>query len=401
MPIELPPPPPYVNIPAFSYEPPTHSYGTGLVTSNTIAVSASSIAGGYPNVEHPLVQDMTEMEYHNTLRLITLVWDSNDKQVVDSILQLEKPRSDQAEFLSKQFAKRFAARKSNHIYHMVKEAAEVHDLHVTLRNMARVSILCRVAIPNDSPEQQARRTRIADEWQRSVHSLRGRAITRLEEKMTQVEDGIPGAIQTKRLRDIRDSLALDPFVGLEFDVDADTDDAEEDPRYWELNMKDRKQFWLDRYDENVVAWYWEFRGIFDICASITSEPFRTFSRLEFAHTCDTMFTQIVSMDINYERRTQRANVHVRTLDAGKITEADRKAYRKAIGRFNNKFNGDVDDGVLDPPVGNVRSLSVLKVKVAPRSIEQKNGFVDSATTLFAGAAKRRYLAQEGNNNGDS
>lgn len=115
-------------------------------------------------MERPLVQGITETEYRNTLRLITLVWGSNDKQVVDSTLQLEKPKSDQVQFLSEQFAKRFAARKSNHIDHMVKEAAEVHDLHVTLRNMARVSILYRVAIPNDSPEQQARRTRIADEW---------------------------------------------------------------------------------------------------------------------------------------------------------------------------------------------------------------------------------------------
>jgi hypothetical protein len=164
MSIDLPPPPPYVNLPAFSYEPPTHSYGTGMVTSNTITVSASSITGGYPDLERPLVQGITETEYRNTLRLITLVWGSNDKQVVDSILQLEKPKSDQVQFLSEQFAKRFAARKSNHIDHMVKKAAEVHDLHVTLRNMARVSILYRVAIPNDSPEQQARRTRIADEW---------------------------------------------------------------------------------------------------------------------------------------------------------------------------------------------------------------------------------------------
>jgi hypothetical protein len=390
MPIDLPQPPPYVNIPAYTYDPPTHSYGTGMVRSITVAVSASSLAGGYNDVERPRIEDIGVTEYRNHLRLITLIWGSNDTQAIDSILQLDRPKCNHAQFLSKQFAKRFAAQKSNHIYHMVKEAVEVHDLHVTLRNMARVSVLCRVAIPDDIPEQQARRLRIADEWHSSVHSTRGRAITRLEEKMAQVEKGIPGAIQAKRLRGMRDRLAVDPFVGLEIDVD--DDDAEEEPVYWELNKEDRKQFWLERYGENVVAWYWDFRGIFDICATVTSEPFRTFSRLEFANACDAMFN-IIGMDVDYERRVQHANVHARTLIGDSITKADEKAYRKTIGRLNNKYNGDVDDGLLDPPAGKVRSLNVLGV--APRSILVKNGFVDSATEIFAGAAERKYQREGG------
>jgi hypothetical protein len=103
---------------------------------------------------------------------------------------------------------------------------------------ATVSVLCRVADPDDSPAQQARRTSMADEWKRSVYNLRDRAITRLEENMAQVEDGIPGAINAKRLRGIRDLLAVDPFVGLE--IDADDEEANEDPAYWELNMEARK-----------------------------------------------------------------------------------------------------------------------------------------------------------------
>jgi hypothetical protein len=233
MPIDILPPPPYVNIPVFTYNPPTHSYGTGMVRPTTAAVSASSLAGGYNDVERPRIEDKGATEYRNHLRLITLIWGSNDKQAIDSILQLDRPKCNQAQFLSKQFAKRFAAQKSNHIYHTVKEAVEVHDLHVTLRNMARVSVLLRIVVPDDSQEQQARRTRIADEWKRSVHSLCGRAITRLEGKMAQVEDGIPGATQTKRLRSMRDRLAVDPFVGLEvdFEVDVDADEADEELAY--------------------------------------------------------------------------------------------------------------------------------------------------------------------------
>lgn len=93
---------------------------------------------------------------------------------------------------------------------------------------------------------------MADEYQNAVHYLRGRAITRLNEKMTQVEAGTPGATQVKGLRAIRDPLAVDPFVGLEVDMDADVL-MDEEPAYWELEKEPRKQFWLDRYDESVVA----------------------------------------------------------------------------------------------------------------------------------------------------
>jgi hypothetical protein len=119
IPIDLPPPAPYINIPAFSYTPPTHSYGTGTVRPITVAVSASPLAGGYNDVERPLIDDLGVTEYRNTLRLITLVWGSNDTQAIDSILQLPKPKCNHAEFLSKQFGKRFAAQKTNHVYHIV------------------------------------------------------------------------------------------------------------------------------------------------------------------------------------------------------------------------------------------------------------------------------------------
>jgi hypothetical protein len=56
----------------------------------------------------------------------------------------------------------------------------------------------------------------------------------------------------------------------------------------------------------VVAWYWESCGIFDICETGASQPFRTFSQLEFTHVFDTMFMLVIGMDIEYDRRGQRA-----------------------------------------------------------------------------------------------
>jgi hypothetical protein len=261
-----------------------------------------------------------------------------------------------AGFLSTLFGTSFAAQKSNHIYDMVREAVEVHDLIATLRNMARVSILCKVTALAESPEQQARRKRMSEEYKSEVYSIRDRALARLDQRMREVEGGIPGAIQVKRLRGIRDRVGSDPFVGLEVDLEAG--EVEEEPVYWELEMEARKQFWLERYDENIVVWYWDVRGVIDICETVSSEPFMTFSRLEFAHTCDAMFMPIISMNITNDRRVQRANIYSRTVNAGETTRADQRVYRDAVGEFNNILNVDVDDSLHGLLIGNVKSLSV-------------------------------------------
>lgn len=139
---------------------------------------------------------------------------------------------------------------------------EVHDLHVALKNIARVSVLCRIAVPGDMQEQAGRRTRMSDEYHHAVHHLRGRAIARLNEKMTQVEAGTPGAIQVKRLRAIRDRLAVDPFAGLEVDLNAD--EVDEESASWELEKEPRKQFSLRRKRCRVVLGIsWHLRHLCD------------------------------------------------------------------------------------------------------------------------------------------
>ena len=55
-----------------------------------------------------------------------------------------------------------------------------------------------------------------------------------------------------------------------------------------MKKLEEENFWLNRYDANVVAWYWVFIGILDIHDTLENEPFNTYSRLEFAHVCNDM-----------------------------------------------------------------------------------------------------------------
>jgi hypothetical protein len=56
--------------------------------------------------------------------------------------------------------------------------------------------------------------------------------------------------------------------------------------YYKLSKTSKDAFWLARYDENVVAWHWAFPGVMDIRATLAGEPFKTFSRQEFAFVCN-------------------------------------------------------------------------------------------------------------------
>jgi hypothetical protein len=55
-----------------------------------------------------------------------------------------------------------------------------------------------------------------------------------------------------------------------------------------MDKLEEEIFWLNRYDANVVAWYWVFIGILDIHDTLENEPFNTYSRLEFTHVCNDM-----------------------------------------------------------------------------------------------------------------
>ena len=70
----LPPtPPPRFNIPAFSYRSPSGSYGVEPLSSTVSTVSATSLQGGYPDIDNTI---------QSTLRLLAVVWGSNNQEII-------------------------------------------------------------------------------------------------------------------------------------------------------------------------------------------------------------------------------------------------------------------------------------------------------------------------------
>lgn len=78
----LPPPsPPHFNIPAFSYRSPLGSYGVEPLSSTVSTVSATSPQGGYPDTNNTM-RDLTDTQIQNTLRLLAVVWGSNNQEII-------------------------------------------------------------------------------------------------------------------------------------------------------------------------------------------------------------------------------------------------------------------------------------------------------------------------------
>jgi hypothetical protein len=271
-----------------------------------------------------------------------------------------------------------AAVASNPIYHMVQEAVESYDLGVHIRNLAKTATLCMQAIPGETPAEMLDRQDIADEYQRAAFDLRDRALARLDILIADPTFiNAAGAAQAARLEIIRDRFAADPFEGL------DADDGMELP-YSKLHNDVKKEFWLSRCDENVVAWYWQFRGVMDIRETVAHEPFRTYSQDEFAHTCDSMWMHIICNNVHRTEWVQQGNVKRRKLDASVVTAEDQSEYRKACRVFNMDWNAD--NG------GTVSSMSVIRVLLG--GFDEKNGYEREVTQWYARAVRHKYLAAE-------
>jgi hypothetical protein len=84
---------PYINIPAFSYNPPFESWDCGEVSAPRTSVPATGPKGGYPDYDCPPLNeaDLTTTEYRNILKLFCLIFASNDKQSVKSMLEYDNP----------------------------------------------------------------------------------------------------------------------------------------------------------------------------------------------------------------------------------------------------------------------------------------------------------------------
>ena len=68
-----PPSPPRFNIPAFSYRSPSGSYRVEPLSSTVSTVSATSLQGGYPDIDNTI---------QSTLRLLAVVWGSNNQEII-------------------------------------------------------------------------------------------------------------------------------------------------------------------------------------------------------------------------------------------------------------------------------------------------------------------------------
>jgi len=362
----LPPvPPPYFDVPAFTYRPVFGSHGAESLKSPIHSVSATSPRGGYPDVDNPR-RDMIETQRRNTLRLISLVWGYDSAQFVKSILGTELPRKHKT-YLSNVLRVRLGALPSNPIYHMVQGNVEIHDLEVNIRNLARTAAICTVAVPSETQAAIDCRQEISAKYQIAAYELRDRTVARINSQIADLPrlSGTAGVVQSWRLEHLRAHFQVDPFEGL---------DGTQAPElhYSELTKEDRRAFWLARYEENVVAWYWAFRGAINIRETIAEEPMATYSREEFAHVCDAMWMMVI-------RKKAAAASH-------------QAAYHQGCEGFNDFFNDQLPAGFLVDN-GPVRSLKFIKVM--PGSISKPNGYIKSVTMGYTVAVEMNYLAEHG------
>jgi len=214
---------------------------------------------------------------------------------------------------------------------MVHEAVQVHHLRGNTRNLARTAVLCRRPVRNETPAAITRRQNIADEYESAAFDLRDRALARLDIMIADSKSkGVDGAVRVARLQAVRAVVNTEPFLRL------DADNLE--IVYFKLNKTLKDTFWLARYDENVVTWYWAFRGVMDIRATISQEPFESYSRQEFAFVCNMTWMEIICRDVFRGQWVQEANVQKRSIKVSKIIGSDRNAWRKECDSFNEDFN---------------------------------------------------------------
>jgi hypothetical protein len=126
-----------------------------------------------------------------------------------------------------------------------------------------------------------------------------------------------------------------------------------EPAYLNQSREAKKQFWLNRFDENVVAWLWDFLGIIDLRKALGG-AFGLYAKKEFAFVCEAMWQCVIALNVERAHQIQQGNVHTRGLSIARVTTIDRTNYRQHIGKFNSKYN-------IAHPAAPVQSLAVLQV----------------------------------------
>jgi hypothetical protein len=169
-----------------------------------------------------------------------LVWTHSDKENVKAKLLYDNAQYDRKDislYLASLFGERSTGHTGNLMYPLTQEAVEIHDLGVTLRKMARLSLRCGTAAvdPRNTPDESAHYLQRQAKYYVEVFDLRNRPRARLDELMAdqKFKGTENGAIQVKRLKDIKASISGDPFT------DLDMEDLG-----WELTRTKEPNFWV-------------------------------------------------------------------------------------------------------------------------------------------------------------
>jgi hypothetical protein len=178
-------------------------------------------------------------------------------------------------------------------------------------------------------------------------------------------------VLVSRLRAVRTKFAIDPFVRL--------NPNQVSLVYFRLDRDAKKQFWLNRFNKNVVAWFWEFCGIMDIRETIRDHLFSNYCREEFAFVCDAMWYSIISINVEGANFVQSGSVAERAANVHFVTPIDQLNYRQHIGTFNENYN-------RLHPQAQVRSLDVLSV--LQESISKPKGLKNWVCTRYVAAVER-------------
>jgi hypothetical protein len=373
---EISMPAPWYNVPDFNYEPKHGSHGVPPLELNRNSVSATSVSGGFLQSNDPFGDDsnLTLVEQTNIARLATVVWGSNCKLAVTDLLRGNLSTSLDRQ-IDSMVGDRIAATESNTMYFMVQETVESWNLGVSIKNLARIAVRARVPMAGEDQVAIARRENIANAYQAATFDIRSRAIAAINDAMSRVSSKYPGKrgqVLAIRLKAVRNKFSVHPFLRLNPNM--------VEPLYFEQTRDAKRQFWLNRFNENAVAWFWDFCGVMNIRESIGQQPFGNYCREEFAFVCDTMWSSIIGINVEKANCVQSGSVAERALDAYLITKIDQLSYRQHIGIFNEMYNST-------HPRAQVRSLGLIYVLEG--SIGKPKGFHKWVSQQYIAEVERK------------
>ena len=155
-------------------------------------------------------------------------------------------------------------------------------------------------------------------------------------------------------------------------------------KYSLLPEEAQNAIWDALWPTSKLAFYYDVRGVIDICATTAVEPMASYSRREFGHVCHLIWSRVVSFGLANHFRTQHPNAKVSSL---RRLDPDMLSYRQACGRFSWTWNMECCDP--DSPHSGLyaKSFDVLMVAPGSRSIKKGNVKPEDANIMAAAEVK--------------